>query len=124
MTDCRCGSITRCSIGCLKARAGQIITARAHGRMVGYLMSIIGPSLENSNLSVGTQAAFYVEREYWGAGLLLARASVEAQLWNKGVGEIISRDGVRGNGPQLGALYRRLGARDHGRLYCMTMGEA
>jgi hypothetical protein len=37
------------------------------------------------------------------------------------VNEIVYRAGVRGSGPKLGAIFRRLGADDFGQIYKLVL---
>ena len=99
----------------------QIVTARCNGRMFGYLVTIVSPSLENAGHSVATQTSFFVSRDFRGLGLRLQRASL-ALLRAKDVREVVMRTGVRGSGPRLGVLYRRLGARLLGESYSLVLG--
>lgn len=100
--------------------AAHIMTVRSNGRMFGYLCTVIGPSLENASLLVGTMTAFYVSQDARGMGPRLLRAALDS-LRTRGVGEVIMRAGVRGTGPRLGALYRRLGAVPHGELFSLML---
>ena len=102
--------------------AAHIMTVRSNGRMFGYLCTVVGPSLENAGLLVGTMTAFYVSRDARGMGTRLLRAALDS-LRTRGVGEVIMRAGVRGAGPRLGALYRRLGAVPHGELFSLMLTE-
>lgn len=97
------------------------MTARSNGRMFGYLLTIIGPSLENAEHLVGTQTAFYVSPEMRGAGWQLQRGSIEA-LRARGVHEVLLRSGTRGPSLKLGSFYRRLGAAPYGELYSLMLG--
>lgn len=105
--------------------AVQIMTARCNGRMFGYLASIIGPSLEATNRVTATQTVFYAAKDAKGMnlGIRLQKASISA-LRERGVTEIVMRAGVRGAGPKMGALYRRLGASDYGQLYKLQLERA
>ncbi len=103
------------SIGAL-----HLMTARCNGRLFGYLGSVIGPSLEDADLTVATQGVFYVSPEFRGLGARLQRASLDA-LRARGVREVIMRAGVRGAGPKAWAMYRRMGAAEFGRLYSLTL---
>ena len=94
----------------------QITTARCNGRMFGYLAAFIHPSLESASLISGLHTTFYVSKDTPGLGLKLQRASVAA-LRERGAGEIVLHEGVRGSGPRMGSLYRRLGAKEFGHLY-------
>lgn len=98
----------------------QIMTARsANGLMAGYLMSVIGPSLDDPAASVAQQMPLFASPEYPGLGRKLLQASIDA-LRAKGVTEVLCRAGLRGSGPRLGALYRRLGFEDAGQLYRLS----
>lgn len=97
----------------------QIMTARANGRMFGYLQTVIGPSLETTDpdYHVGTQTTFYCSHDARGIGLRLQRASIAALKARGGKWEIQPRAGIRGSGPKMGILYRRLGAESFGELF-------
>ncbi len=97
----------------------QITTARSNGRMFGYLLTVISPSLESTGLTTSINTAFY--SEIAGLGLKIQRASLEA-LRAKGVGEVWWRAGPRGSGPRTGTMYRRLGAVADGEMYRMNLG--
>jgi hypothetical protein len=94
----------------------QTMTARANGRMFGYLMSIIAPSLDAPGRIVGEHTIFFASRDVRGLGMRLQRAALDA-LRARGVHEVIMRAGHRGSGPRLGTFYRRLGADEFGQLY-------
>lgn len=101
----------------------QITTARSNGRMFGYLMTILAPSLDSPNVKSSENLAFFASPDAPGLGLKLQRASLEA-LRARGVQEVFMRAGIRGSGPKMGALYRRLGAEDFGHLYRLKMGTS
>lgn len=103
----------------------HIVTARCNGRVLAYLMTVIGPSLEDANRISGTQTIFFASEDAAGMGLgmTLQKASL-AMLKQHGVEEVIMRAGVRGTGPRLGALYRRLGAEAFGNLYRLDLKAA
>ena len=103
--------------------AMQILTARANGEMIGYLVSLISPSLEDAGLTTALQTIFFVSKKYRGIGPRLERSSIE-MLRSRGVGEVVMRAGVRGSGPKLKALYERLGAEDYGQLYTLMLRAA
>lgn len=103
--------------------AMQITTARSNGRMFGYLMAIISPSLESPGITSAMHTIFYASKDFPGLGMKLQRASTEG-LRGKGVGELFLRAGVRGSGPKMGALYRRLGAEDFGQLFKLELKAA
>lgn len=94
----------------------QIMTARANGRMFGYLVTIVFPSLENTNDTSAVHSVFYASPDAPGLGMKLHRAALAA-LRARGVDEVYYRAGPRGSGPKMGALYRRLGATADGEQY-------
>ena len=99
----------------------HILTARLDGRMYGYLCSLIAPSMEHLDRAIATQTLFFVDpaMAWKKIGLKLLRMSIE-RLRLRGVSEIGMRAGVRGSGPDLGILYRRVGAQPFGTLYKLT----
>ena len=101
------------NVGCL-----QITTARCNGRMFGYLAALIHPSLESKTLLSAVHTTFYVSKDMPGLALKLQRASVAA-LRKNGAGEIFFHEGIRGDGPRMGTLYKRMGAKEFGRFYRM-----
>ena len=103
--------------------AMQITTARSNGRMFGYLMAIISPSLESADTTSAMHTTFFASSDVRGLGIKLQRASIEA-LRERGVDELYLRAGPRGSGPKMGALYRRLGAHDDGQLFKLNLVEA
>jgi hypothetical protein len=103
--------------------AMQIITARSNGRMFGYLMSVLSPSLDDPAALMAQQLVPFASPAVPGLGMKLQRASLEA-LRRKGVTEVLGRAGVRGSGPRLGTVYRRLGFEDAGHLYRLDLAEA
>jgi hypothetical protein len=105
--------------------AGQVITARLNGRMVGYLLSVVAPSLEAMDLLTATQLPFFVSRDAAGLnlGLRLQRAAI-ADAERRKVGEMYGRAGIRGEGARLGILFRRLGFEEFGTVYKLTLNKA
>ena len=105
--------------------AGQIITARLNGRMLGYLISVVSPSLEATDLLMATQLPLYVSRDAQNLRLVmrLQRAAI-ADAAARGVKEVYGRAGIRGEGDRLGVVYRRLGFEEFGQLYKLTLKQA
>jgi hypothetical protein len=103
----------------------QWITARQNGRMLGYLVSVIGPSLEAVDLLTATQTLFFGTSDAAGfrIGQRLQSAAIEAAE-ARHVGEVYMRAGVRGQGARLGIMYRRMGAEPFGELYKLTLKAA
>ncbi|CAO3447843.1 hypothetical protein [Azospirillum argentinense] len=102
--------------------AMQIMTARCNGRMFGYLMSIVSPSLESPDTRQAQHFTFYADPTFRGLGLRLQRAALEA-LRQRGVDEVFLRAGTRGDGPRMAPLYRRLGGEDFGQLFRIGLTE-
>lgn len=102
------------------AGAMQIMTARSNGRMFGYVMSIIGPSLDDPNALVAQQMPIFADPSCPGLGMKLQRASIAA-LRRKGITEVLGRAGTRGSGPKSGVMYRRLGFQDAGQMYRLEL---
>ena len=101
----------------------QIMTARCNGRMFGYLMTIISPSLTSPDVLSATNTTFFASPEFPGLGLKLQREAIK-ELKNKGVDELFFEAGKRGSGPRISMLYKRLGAQDHGSAYRLQLKEA
>jgi len=100
----------------------QVTIAQSNGRIFGYLVSIIGESLEVSGKLTGCHTVFYASPDYPGLGLKLQRKAIEG-LRQRGVNEIVMRAGTRGSGDRISTLYRRLGAEPAGTLYRLEFGE-
>lgn len=101
----------------------HMTTARYHGRLIGYLMALVAPTLHEIGETEGMHTIFYTSPEFPGLQLRLQRASME-YLRSLGVGHVVLRAGPRGNGPRLPALYRRLGAVPSGQLFMVDLKEA
>lgn len=100
--------------------AMQILTARSNGRMFGYLMTLLSPSLEAEHLPTGIQTLFYASPDVPGLGMRLQRESMR-KLRERGIKEIHMRAGTRGSGSRISSMFRRLGAEKTGDLYMIDM---
>jgi hypothetical protein len=100
-----------------------ITTARSNGRMFGYLMAVLSPSLDDPEVLSAMHLPFFASDAAPGLGMKLQRASIEA-LRAKGVGEVFFKAGVRGDGPRLGVLYKRLGAVPVGTMHQLDLRAA
>lgn len=98
----------------------QIITARSNGRMFGYLLSVVAPSLDSPDKIEAWHTIFFASPEVRGLGMKLQRAAIVA-LRERGIGDVIMKAGHRGSGPRLGTFYRRLGAEPFGELYRLEL---
>lgn len=103
--------------------AMQIMTARCNGRMFGYLMTVIAPSLASENSTSAVNTTFFASPEFPGLGLKLQRAAVAA-LSRRGVDQLCMQDGIRGDGGRISAIYRRLGAEYDGEIYRLQLRAA
>lgn len=102
----------------------HVVTARSNGRMLGYLVSILSPSTEAVDLTIATQTLFFASQDAKRSNLSmrLQRAAID-DLKTRGIGEVYMRAGIRGDGPKLGILYRRLGAHEFGSLYKLDLSR-
>lgn len=98
----------------------QTVTARCNGRLFGYLVTVIGPSLEDPGVTTAEHTTFFASPEFAGLGRQLQKFAKQA-LVERGVHELLLRAGTRGDGPRLAALYRRMGAEDHGQLFKLNL---
>jgi hypothetical protein len=98
----------------------QVMTARCNGRMVGYLVSLLSPTIEFRNVTSSVHTFFFADPSFRGLGMRLQRAALAA-LKAKGVGELFMRAGPRGSGPRLGTMFKRLGAEPDGELFRLKM---
>lgn len=101
----------------------QITTARSNGRMFGYLMAVLSPSLDAPDVLDAMHLPFFASPEFPGLGMKLQRASI-AGLKARGADALFMRAGTRGSGPRLGSLYRRLGAESAGELFKLDLKAA
>jgi hypothetical protein len=103
----------------------SVMTARCNGRMIGYLATILSQAVNKKNTIHAVQMGLFVCRD--GAnhdvGLKLTKAAVE-RAKQKGASEILMRSGIRGDGPRLDVLFRRLGAKENGRLFTIEREAA
>lgn len=100
----------------------QIVSARSNGRLFGYLMSVVGPSLEFEDKTVACHTAFFASPAVKNLGIKLQHVAAET-LRERGVSEVQMRAGVLGSGPRLGTFYRRMGAEDFGQLYRLSLED-
>jgi hypothetical protein len=100
--------------------AMQIMGARSNGRMFGYVMTLLAPSLTSEGVKSATNITFFASPEFSGLGLKLQRAAVQA-LKQRGVNEVFFEAGQRGFGPKIGVLYSRLGAVPHGQMFRLSL---
>lgn len=102
------------------AGAMDITTARCNGRMFGYLVTMVAPSLHSRDVISAATTTFYASPDVPGLGLKLQRAALRT-LRARGVGQVFYEAGRRGDGPRLGTMFRRLGAVEHGQTYLLEL---
>lgn len=97
------------------------MTARAGQTMIGYLVYVISPTLENKNTLLGLQNIFYVLKQHRGRLGPKLLAAQHRELAARGVKKVAMRSGVRAKGPKQKYLFERLGANYMGGLYYLTL---
>ncbi len=101
----------------------QVITARSNGKMFGYLVTVLGPSLDAEGETEAMHLPFFVSDDCpSGLGMKMQRAAIE-RLRTKNVADLLARAGVRGSGPKLGVMYKRLGFEDFGTMHRLRLAE-
>lgn len=89
--------------------------------MLGYLVSLVTPSLERRGHLDAHQNIFFVTKGLRGRLGIQLHAAMRAELKRLGVHKLIMRAGVRGSGPKQAALFERLGATHIGGLYSLSL---
>lgn len=97
----------------------QILTARSNGKMFGYLVSMLGETLDSADMKSATHTLFFASRDWPGAGLRLQREAIR-RLRDKGYGEVLMRSGT-GLGGKVEKIYNRIGAELDGRIFKMRL---
>lgn len=99
----------------------QILTARANGKMFGYLVSMLGETLDSATARSATHTLFFASKEWPGAGLRLQREAIR-RLKEKGFNEIIMRSGL-GVGAKVETIYKRIGADFDGKIFKVRLEQ-
>ena len=105
------------------AGAVQITTARSNGRMFGYCIATISPTLDAQDTLVGYLRSPFASKDFPGLGRKIVGAAIE-RLKRDGVADIFGQAGVRGSGHRIGSIFRRLGFEDAGELFRLNVKEA
>lgn len=100
--------------------AMQITTARSNGRIFGYLMTLLTPSLTSPDVMSAMNTTFYADPTFPGLGMKIQRAALRF-LKARGIDEVFYEAGKRGSGERLGTMFRRLGAVDHGQVFRLQL---
>jgi len=99
-----------------KAGFLQVLTARANGKMFGYLVSILGLDGHDSGTErSASHTLFFASKEWPGAGLRLQRTALSL-LKSKGFDTVVMRSGL-GLGAKVETIYKRIGAEPDGKLF-------
>lgn len=107
------------------ADRGDLITlvARSNGRIFGYLLTIISPSLFKRGVVSGISTVFYAADGFPRLGSRLQAQTVEI-LKERGVDEAFGRTGTHESGPKLASIWKRMGAEPIGDVYHLKLSEA
>lgn len=105
--------------------AVMFMTARCNGRVVGYLGTVLSNSFMKTGDIWATQLGVFVSADAGNhnLGLKLIQESAERAIKRKGASHVFMRAGLNGDGPRLDVLFRRVGAKDNGRLYVVEKTE-
>lgn len=99
----------------------QCVTARVNGRLFGYLVSILSPSLDRADRTEALHSIFFASPQVKGLGMQMQRYAIE-ELKRRGVHDLFMRTGNRtASSPRLGTIYRRLGAHELGQVYRLEL---
>lgn len=101
----------------------QITTARAHGRLVGYLLCQVEQHLEDQGTLRGIQIPFFIRRAYRGPLALKMHRFMRQSLAARGVKVLTVRSGIRAAGLRQDALFRFLRAKPDGHMFTMMIGD-
>lgn len=99
----------------------RIMTARAAGRMIGYLAWQLMPDVESEGLSIAMMGPWYVKPGYPRAAFELFRCSVD-DLRTQGVQCAFPHHRTQGRGDGLGRFFVKNGARKIQDSYIMWIG--
>ena len=100
----------------------HVFTSRSNGRLFGYLVSVLAPSLDKPGERCAEQTIFFADPSWPRLGMKLQRAALD-DLRSRGIDRVLMRAGHRGSGPRLGAIYRRMGAEPFGQLYNLALED-
>lgn len=103
--------------------AMRITTARSNGRMFGYLMTLITPSLVTENMMTAVNTAFFADPACPGLGLKLQREAL-ATFRDMGIGEVLWETNTVGGANRISSIYKRLGAEEKGSVYRLRLEAA
>jgi hypothetical protein len=100
----------------------QVTTARQNGKMFAYLVSLISPSPDERDILIAQNLLPYASPDCPGLGRRLQIKAIDL-LAEKGITDVFGRAGVRGDGPRVASMYRRLGFVEEGTLHRLHIGD-
>jgi GNAT superfamily N-acetyltransferase len=102
------------------AGASLLMAARLDGRMIGYCIFNLSPSLRTKGLLCAEQSLWFVTREHRGssAGIRLFDRAI-AELRGRGVRKVYPHHWLVSNSPRAEAFFLRRGATELERVYSM-----
>jgi hypothetical protein len=100
----------------------HVWTARSNGRLFGYLVSVLAPSLDKPDERCAEQTIFFADPSWPRLGMRMQRAAID-DLKARGIDRVLMRAGHRGSGPRLGTMFRRMGAEPFGQLFNLPLGD-
>jgi hypothetical protein len=100
----------------------KVLVARRAGRAVGYLTWNLSRDVEAEGMLIAQQGGWYVAPGNWRAAVMLFDASIEV-LRDAGVHRMFPHHRLQGRGAGLGRFFRRRGASEIQRTYCLQIGE-
>lgn len=106
----------------LRSGALQIATASCNGRLVGYQMTMLSPSLDDPSIRIAQHIPFFADPAFPGVGLKIMRYANE-RLREMGISVVYGKAGIRGAGPRIGTLWKRLGGKPAGEFFEIDFRE-
>jgi hypothetical protein len=93
-----------------------VTIARSNGRPFGYLVTVVGPDPERVGELRAEHRSFYASPAFPGIGRHMQRRAAQ-ELRDRGVGTLLTRAGIHGDGPRLRSVYARMGAQSLGEVF-------
>jgi GNAT superfamily N-acetyltransferase len=95
----------------------HIMTARSNGRMFGYSVMACGEAFHSLTDTEADQVSFYADPSWPGLGRKLQQAAIE-DLRAKGITRVLM---FQPDETRVGAVYRRLGAKQTGQRFVLEL---
>jgi hypothetical protein len=104
------------------AGALMLISARKAGTLIGYFTWNIAPDVESRGLLIGQQGAWYVRPGHPRIAAKMFHVAI-AELKARGVQCVFPHHRTQGRGANIGRFFKRRGAKDIQRTYCLWIGD-